>query len=434
MISVLMTTTAYDDSEALTRAIESVIAQDISDFELIIYHDGNATDIAELLDRFSQEDSRMQVIGDGQSVDSVALTLGRCLQASSADREYLALMHEDVLMKSTTLRVLQEDLEHDSKVDAVVAPIRGGQEDVEIALSFESSVILLRKEFISRCGWFDASIVLREHAAWEFYSRMTSYGSCKMASGFLCRAIVEHVTPVRLRQGPSEFVKKYIHFRDSQGWEVTLDAALTHPRDRIPVAMQGESWTQQELEELYHKLLVYYCSVGQWSKASEWAEVLSNALSVSQDRMQGMTNVLAGLTRDCQYEITQSTMMLGWYTAYTNHRQHEASLREELAQVTSQLAEVQQYSSQMQGLHREAMQQQEANIHAQGEAIAARDLRIHDLQRTIEAQHVELCSLRHRIVNQLNAVIKQIPFVHQISKCLIGFFMSPFQRKYEHAS
>ena len=59
-ISVIMT--VYNSEKYVSKAIESVLAQDFEDFELILVNDGSTDNSAEICDQFAEKYEKVRVI------------------------------------------------------------------------------------------------------------------------------------------------------------------------------------------------------------------------------------------------------------------------------------------------------------------------------------------------------------------------------------
>jgi glycosyltransferase involved in cell wall biosynthesis len=96
-VSVVMPT--YNAQPFLHHAIDSVLAQTWTDFELIIVDDGSTDDSLAVAQSFAQSDPRVKVFG--QSNAGTALTLNRAIELASS--EWVFIMHSDDLMHPNRL-------------------------------------------------------------------------------------------------------------------------------------------------------------------------------------------------------------------------------------------------------------------------------------------------------------------------------------------
>jgi len=106
-ITVLMP--AYNAEQFLAEAIESVLAQTLPDFELIVLNDGSRDRTREIAEGYALRDSRVRV--ESQANMGIARTLNRGLELASND--WVARMDaDDVMMPNRLERQLAFVSEH----------------------------------------------------------------------------------------------------------------------------------------------------------------------------------------------------------------------------------------------------------------------------------------------------------------------------------
>lgn len=89
-VSVIMG--VYNGSKRVRHAIESILNQTFSDFELIICDDGSSDNSAEIIEELAIMDSRIILLRNSENM-KLAATLNKCLKA--ANGEYIARMDDD---------------------------------------------------------------------------------------------------------------------------------------------------------------------------------------------------------------------------------------------------------------------------------------------------------------------------------------------------
>lgn len=89
-ISVLMP--AYNSEKFIAEAIESILNQTFSDFELIIINDGSTDNTAKIIRQYAKQDSRIKFIDNKKNSGLIAV-LNQGLDLCSA--EYIARMDSD---------------------------------------------------------------------------------------------------------------------------------------------------------------------------------------------------------------------------------------------------------------------------------------------------------------------------------------------------
>lgn len=70
LISVILP--AYNGSRYIREAIESVLAQDYKNFELIIIDDASIDDTSVILEKYAQEDARIRIFRNEKNMKLVA--------------------------------------------------------------------------------------------------------------------------------------------------------------------------------------------------------------------------------------------------------------------------------------------------------------------------------------------------------------------------
>src|SRR5436853_5700106 len=98
LITIHMTTYARCQSGLLQAAVESVLSQDFRDFEFVITDDASSDGSEQYLTEVARSDSRVRVLRNQQNVNSVAISLGRCLLNSSPDRRFVSWMFDDCIL------------------------------------------------------------------------------------------------------------------------------------------------------------------------------------------------------------------------------------------------------------------------------------------------------------------------------------------------
>ena len=295
MITIHMTTYKRFRSGLLERAVESVLSQSFCDFEFIICDDASTDGTSAFLKTLQLRDSRVRVIRNDRNVNSVALSLGRCMKMAAAERPWLSWMFDDCILLPDALRVLVDivgnsDAEMVYGVTNVVLPNGSvlavgdrSPEEVRRGVS-ESSVlvpnggILIRRDVFDRHGWYDPSIVLRRSCDWDLFRRIIVSGT-KIAS--TSAVLMEEYGALQADSLRNAFtttfnlMSKFVQARDKAGVRLSVDEIFQMPIDWIPAA----GWSSAELNLMRFMFVEYFLSVADVPRAFRWAEVLVQALS-----------------------------------------------------------------------------------------------------------------------------------------------------------
>lgn len=120
MTSISVVLPTYNRAHWLPRAVESILAQDTADWELIIVNDCSTDDTAAVAERLTAQDSRIRVIHN---------TVNRKLPTSlnvgfaAATGEYFTWTSDDNLYRPSALRVLSSALDAHADVGVVYSAL-----------------------------------------------------------------------------------------------------------------------------------------------------------------------------------------------------------------------------------------------------------------------------------------------------------------------
>lgn len=181
VISVIMR--AYNQARYLEGAINSVLEQTFTDFELIIVNDGSTDSTESILTKY-QPDARIRVINQGNMGRGVAGNVG----LESAKGGFIAFLDSDDLWERDFLLQTYNFLNTHVDVDVVYCGWATIDEDDRILTEikilklkddykteflygaiFPINVALTRKKCFDQCGTFDTSITYGED--WQLWTR-----------------------------------------------------------------------------------------------------------------------------------------------------------------------------------------------------------------------------------------------------------------------
>lgn len=203
---------AYNAEKFLTQAIESVLCQTFSDWELIIVNDGSSDKTAEIMQTYSSQDCRIQSVSQTNQGVSKARNTGLAL---TKETPYVIFLDADDTWEPDALNILystfQSNPEHVGVygsaryIDAEGARIRPGELEkacrnrkryvnrrfVPIGPDEPTSfctllygncihtpgVALLSREAIRRIGKFDGTVT--HHEDLDYFIRMSRLGTFK---------------------------------------------------------------------------------------------------------------------------------------------------------------------------------------------------------------------------------------------------------------
>jgi glycosyltransferase involved in cell wall biosynthesis len=336
MISVHMTTFRRLGSGLLRRAVETVLAQTYADFELVICDDASFDGTSDYLRDVAEHDPRVKIVRNPRNVNSVAISLGRCLKASDPERPYVTWMFDDCTLQPHAFETLLARM--DDSLDFVFGVTRvhnadgsvllvGNKAPAEIRAGVAGSSILVpnggilfRRDVFDRVGWYDANIVLRRSCDWDLFRRAISSGC---AFDVIHDVLMDEFGGL---QGDSlrnsftttfELMAKFARLRDAARFDLSLDAVLGGPIDLIPAG----DWSPDEFTLIYAIFVEYYLSVGDIARAYRWAEKLRPKLPEQPFFLENLSACVASRNP------TQSLMAAGALAAaaYWNFRETRSS-------------------------------------------------------------------------------------------------------------
>jgi glycosyltransferase involved in cell wall biosynthesis len=295
VITIHMTTHRRYRSGLLPAAVESVLRQDFTDFEFIICDDASTDGTADYLERIAARDTRVRIVRNVRNVNSVSVSLGRCLLSASLAHEYISWMFDDCILLPGALRQLADSVRASrlpvSFGTTVVRLASGGTLNVgdrssgEIRDGVATSSILVPNAgiLIHRCvfdevGWYDPSIVLRRSCDWDLFRRIIAAG---VPFNTITSVLVEENGALQSDSLRNTFtttfalMEKYAAARDELGIELDVKSCMVMPVDWIPPG----PWSERELILMHVMFLEYYLSVGELSRALVWAERLEPFLA-----------------------------------------------------------------------------------------------------------------------------------------------------------
>ena len=110
----------YRVEATLTRCVESVLNQNLDDFEVILVDDGSPDDCPRICDEWAEKDQRIRVIHQANKGLSGARNSG----IDMAQGDYITFVDSDDYIAKNTYAPLMQTLESDVEIDIIEYPIR----------------------------------------------------------------------------------------------------------------------------------------------------------------------------------------------------------------------------------------------------------------------------------------------------------------------
>lgn len=295
MITIHMTTHRRFASGLLRQSVESVLSQDFTDFELIVCDDASVDGTAAYLAQLMAKDSRVKVFRNATNLNSVAISLGRCLQRSSRSRPWVSWMFDDCVLLPRALSCLAAAVKAHPcagmlygatevvRKDGGVMLVGGVAED-EVRAGINSSSILVpnggllvHRDVFTKHGWYDTSVVLRRSCDWDLFRRIILGGvNFKVLPDIVMREYGELQADSLRNAFTTTFglMARFAAARDASGARLDLANLLVRPIDWIP----PNAWSADDLDMMRYMFCEYFLSVGEVSRAFRWACLLAEQL------------------------------------------------------------------------------------------------------------------------------------------------------------
>src|SRR3989338_10714141 len=123
-LSILIPT--YNGSQTITRALQSILSQNFSDYEIIICDDGSADNTVEIIKSF--QDERIKLFGFKENV-GYAKNLQRCFEKASG--EIIFLMGQDDILAQGALQKIYNAFLLADDIGAVTRPYFWFDQDIK---------------------------------------------------------------------------------------------------------------------------------------------------------------------------------------------------------------------------------------------------------------------------------------------------------------
>lgn len=174
MVSVVMP--VYNAEKYLAEAIESILNQTYTDFELIIVNDGSTDGSLAIIDKFQKKDDRIVCICKENGGVASALNAG----LAKAKGTYIVRMDADDVSYPKRLQVLVDYMDQNVDIDICGSwALKNGKkkmkvptEDVEIKMymlffcAFIHPTIIIRKKYLERIGISYNMVCAEDYDLW----------------------------------------------------------------------------------------------------------------------------------------------------------------------------------------------------------------------------------------------------------------------------
>lgn len=227
MISVIMP--AYNSERYISEAIESVLNQSYTNWELVIVDDGSSDRTPEIIDEYAETDSRIKVFHRKNSGVSAA----RNFALQNICGEYVTFIDSDDLYHTDRLKIMYSVFEQHPKCDAVFADYKEFKGNICIS----EAAVLNETELINEDILKNVISDTRKHFVWN--------------------AMLKSEIAKKEKFAPMRFSEDFCYFRDcARHFKqiAALDIVLYYYRRDNENAMTGRFFTEKYVPD-YMKLV-----------------------------------------------------------------------------------------------------------------------------------------------------------------------------------
>lgn len=177
-VSVLIT--VYNDESNIGRAIDSVLGQTFSDFELIIVNDGSTDQTTAILDCYAEKDKRIRVIHQANQGTANAANTG----LACCNGKYMARLDSDDVSYPFRLQVEVEFLEAHPDINLVGGQCHIADDNGHIIGTRRIMPSDPYKTILNRCIYQQSDIMLRRSVLEKIPGRPVYRGKFKGAEDY----------------------------------------------------------------------------------------------------------------------------------------------------------------------------------------------------------------------------------------------------------
>ncbi len=225
-MQISIITPTFNRAHTISRAIESVIAQDYEDWEMIIVDDGSSDNTADVVRVFSDIDTRITYHYSENQGAAMARNLGasfasgRCITFLDSDDEYLPnhlSSRSQILSQTPAIELLHGGVEVIG--NQMIVDKSDHSKLIPISDCVIGGTFFIRRDLFKRIGGFsdipysddnDFFARAKEHGAFIEESKIPSYRYFRTESDSLC-AIVERdgiEGIAKYRSTPKQYAKR----------------------------------------------------------------------------------------------------------------------------------------------------------------------------------------------------------------------------------
>jgi GT2 family glycosyltransferase len=293
-VSIFMPTFRRGESGRLQAALESVLAQEFRDFELLVADDGSTDSTAQILAAYAAQDDRIRIFRYKRNSGLPALRFAQVL--SSATGRYCAHMFDDDIWYPHALAALVDALEshptwdmtygnaawpylladgiiHNEDVlgkdPRVFDPVR-----LQAANYISHLAVLLRREVLDRVGVYDTHILIRRLCDWDLWLRIASVGTIGHSDVLVGRSNGRTTTDSLGRTASIDLDLTRLYMSLDRNALLQPERVLEYPVDGLEVF--GEHQSPALVRRAARQFAAFYRQVGDPQRSNRWERLAAS--------------------------------------------------------------------------------------------------------------------------------------------------------------
>lgn len=181
-VTVVMPTFRRGDNGLFKQAVESILNQSFSDFELIIIDDASVDSTFSQIQHFMEVDSRVAVIRHKRNIGLPAVSEAEAFLKAGADRFFYAF--DDDIFHKDAIKDLYDYLEHNPHIHIVHGIVRVGKwilgnktyslGDMRQVNYVPNPCLMVEREVLENVGLYDPHVSLVSGCDWDLWIRILS--------------------------------------------------------------------------------------------------------------------------------------------------------------------------------------------------------------------------------------------------------------------
>lgn len=326
LVSILLPTYSRYKSGHLQRAVDSVLEQDFTNFELWLVDDASIDGTCEYIKQLVKTDSRVKHLRLSQNIGLPSQTLAKAFLLSQG--EFIAFNFDDTVLSRNCLSTLLQPFELSPDLEMVYGGMRMHMPDGVVQYGsppelvnlkrqnfIGNSSVMLRRSAFDRVGWYDPNIILKRSCDWDLWLRAFKCLKVKYLKDVLSDEYGQSLGDSFRRSHYlfEKLVHRYMNFERTPGLLPSDVAKSDFPVDVMPFSL-----TEEEEEQYSQACLEHFVRTLNFTKVAQLTTKMAfkrNSTITELTQRMGITDPL---------ELSESTASLIGSIAYYSSKLKES--------------------------------------------------------------------------------------------------------------